>query len=321
MKHSDLSCFDGIIQHLKEKEITADKVLIFCRNVKTVGLLYAHFINALSEITKDPLNRIVAMFHRSTAQANKDHVLNMFPKENSKIRLLIATVAFGMGINIPDIRVVINYGAPSTIEAFSQESGRAGRDGNPSFSILLYSGYTLRKGLNDTHMIQYCKTLSCRSKHLLDYFQLTLCEGDHLFENQAIGRVMNTHSCCDNCRDACKCSECPECPSMVMSACAPVVTDESEEVAEKPDNVRAVDDNSLIVVRENLVDYQNHLKEEANWRLDDVAVDSIEIPVDQIVETCGYLLIVEDVLTHTSVTDDAVATDIIELIDEVIPMV
>ena len=58
------------------------------------------------------------MFHRSTAEANKDHVLNTFPKRNSTIRLLIATVAFGMEINIPHIRIVINYGAPSTIEAF-----------------------------------------------------------------------------------------------------------------------------------------------------------------------------------------------------------
>ena len=76
-------------------------------------------------------------------------ILQEFQKPSSTIRCIVCTVAFGMGINIPDVALVIHWGEPSSVVAYVQEVGRAGRNGQKADAIMFHNGNTLGKAHKD----------------------------------------------------------------------------------------------------------------------------------------------------------------------------
>ena len=83
-------------------------------------------------------DRLFAMYHSCTPQNNKDTILKSLLQPEGTVRVVFATVALGMGINLPDVNTIIHYGAPRSLEDYFQESGRAGRTGTLAISIVYW---------------------------------------------------------------------------------------------------------------------------------------------------------------------------------------
>ena len=111
--------------------------------------------------------------------------------KKSPLRIVIATIAFGMGINCPDVRHVIHWDVPVDVEMYTQESGRGGRDGILSCATICCSPADLDRRYTAEHMIRYCsmKYAVCRRKLLFDDF--ARCS----FFSEGC-------RCCDHCRIA-----------------------------------------------------------------------------------------------------------------------
>ena len=130
-----------------------------------------------------PANRLFAQFHAPQTTQMKEEILQQLCSARSIVRVVFATVAIGMGVDIPDIRQVLHVGPPSTIKAYFQETGRAGRDGKPASAFLYYSNRDIAKnrvGMQDD-MRSYCLNNDvCLRKILLkslDYDQEILVNG------------------------------------------------------------------------------------------------------------------------------------------------
>lgn len=98
-------------------------------------------------------------YHAGLTNAEKD--LRQVSWAKDRVRVMVATNAFGMGIDKPDVRLVIHFQVPDSIEAYFQEAGRAGRDGKASYAVLLYNHQdkkTLNRRVDETYPnIEYVK--------------------------------------------------------------------------------------------------------------------------------------------------------------------
>ncbi len=117
--------------------------MFFSRNLRHTGrgfamLLYKAQEYAFKNDDKTFKNKLIREYHAECQEQEKREILEEFRKEDSTVRLLLSTVAFGMGIDIPDVSLIIHWGESDTLSQYWQEVGRAGRDGRQSEAHLYH---------------------------------------------------------------------------------------------------------------------------------------------------------------------------------------
>lgn len=122
-----------------QEEDKLGRLLKICRNVKGTGIVYVRSRGKAREISEFLLRHSVAagFYHAGLPAAEREARQNNWMKE--KIRVIVATNAFGMGIDKANVRFVVHMDLPDCPEAYFQEAGRAGRDGQKSFAVILYN--------------------------------------------------------------------------------------------------------------------------------------------------------------------------------------
>jgi ATP-dependent DNA helicase RecQ len=184
------SAYDQLLAFLRRRP--NDSGIVYCASRRATDSLAAR-------LQQDGI--VAKPYHAGMESAHRSKHQDAFLRDD--VRVITATIAFGMGINKPNVRFVVHYDLPKNLESYYQETGRAGRDGLPSECVLLFSASDVIKQRRfiedkDEHeqriaheqlrtMVAYAETRECRRATLLCYF------GEQLAEGSCSG--------CDNCEN------------------------------------------------------------------------------------------------------------------------
>ncbi len=172
------------------------------------GIVYCMTRNRTEELAESLAREgvLAQAYHAGLDSQDRARRQEMFLKD--EVQVMVATIAFGMGIHKPDVRFVVHHDLPKNIESYYQETGRAGRDGLPSECVLLYSpsdAVRLHRLIDEgtdeqeklvsrrhiTKLTEFCESPLCRRVQLLRYFGETYQGQD--------GEPLEACGSCDNC--------------------------------------------------------------------------------------------------------------------------
>ena len=163
---------------VRKTENKTAELLHILRSMPGSAIVYVRNRRRTKEITELLNNEYITadFYHAGLDDATKD--IRQHRWQSGESRVMVATNAFGMGIDKPDVRIVIHMDLPDSIEAYFQEAGRAGRDGQKAYAVILYAKSdktTLHKRIPDTFPEkEYIRDVY---EHLQYYYQMAMGDG------------------------------------------------------------------------------------------------------------------------------------------------
>ena len=167
------------VERVRDDRRRFQRVLTLIRATDGAIVLYAPTRRLTELLTRALLRRSVrvAPYHAGLTSDIRRRILFAFLRD--RVRVIVATTAFGMGIDKPDVRRVLHWGPPHTLEGYYQEAGRAGRDGGPALCRLLWHPGDFTHGSVAVAVREYVARRACRRRMLLAYFgeRIGACAG------------------------------------------------------------------------------------------------------------------------------------------------
>lgn len=135
----------NLVYIVREVEDKQKYLLKIIGNVKGSGIVYVRTRRKSKEIKDFLKNNQISAEHYHAGLSNKIRTQKQTDWTRSKLRVMVATNAFGMGIDKADVRFVVHFDLPDSLEAYFQEAGRAGRDGKRAYAVLLFNSADEKK--------------------------------------------------------------------------------------------------------------------------------------------------------------------------------
>lgn len=205
------------------------------------------------------------------------------PSLESHLRIVICTIAFGMGVNCCDVVECYHFGPSKTLESYLQESGRIGRNGAPSISRVIYNNLLLR-GCSPK-VKEFLNLQSCRRVYINSAFSVTTT-------------TVEGCNCCDVCANKCICSS-----TCALWSILPVLDPVSEDNNKK----RSVSPSQLNELKMMLNNYRKSLLQfDTNDSLKTVSFPNIYLEFDttqvnQVLEHCEKVFCFKDIVTYVEI--------------------
>lgn len=198
-----------LVEDVKRNGMNTIKTLVFADSIKNVSSIF-QFLKVSCKPVSFQTN-IISMFHAEIGTSLRSFILQSFTNVDSEVRVLVCSIAFGMGIEVKDVGRVIHWGKNKSIMNYWQEVGRAGRDGGRAKAIWYAKG--VGTGVDKDVFLKMKKDKSvCIRATILNHFVL---DGKTDFDekkNECPVRncsecMCDFCSCCSNCSPKCPCSQ------------------------------------------------------------------------------------------------------------------
>ena len=160
------------------EENKAEKMLDILQKVKGSGIVYVRSRKKTKDIAQFLLRKQISADFYHAGLSTEIRSVKQDAWVNNKIRIIVSTNAFGMGIDKPDVKIVVHMDTPNNLEAYFQEAGRAGRDGEKSYAVLLYNEAD-KMGLERNYKVSFPPFTEVRRVYqaLSSYYQLAAGSG------------------------------------------------------------------------------------------------------------------------------------------------